>query len=146
MTKTTTTYAERLRRAREHAELSQSELGRQIGMSPQAIQYLEDPEQAAQGSHKTARIADACGVRPLWLESGDGVMIADGAPAPLPSAANLARAIKTMRPDLQRALGSLVDELEAPITGARQPLAPGEFSGQRTVRQRTQRGSRSRRN
>jgi transcriptional regulator with XRE-family HTH domain len=64
------TLGSRLKLAREDQGLSQSELARRVGLSPQAIQYIE--------SDKTVRtrylnqIAGVLGVHPTWLESGRG--------------------------------------------------------------------------
>ena len=134
------TYGERVRAAREQAGLSQSELGRQIGMSPQGIQYLEDPDKAAQGSHKTAKIADVCGVRPLWLESGEGSMIEADAPPRPANPAMLAKAIRGMRPELQRAFSEIVSAIGpvGEVAGGRiYALSPGAAAPQPIVRERT---------
>jgi transcriptional regulator with XRE-family HTH domain len=113
-----TTYAKRLKRARANAGLSQSELARRIGSkhSGQLIQYLEADENNAQGSKHTARIAQELGVDPVWLATGAGEM-APSAGVREPAARydvrppNLAKAIRAMRPELQRALGVLISAL-----------------------------------
>jgi transcriptional regulator with XRE-family HTH domain len=109
-----TTYSGRLKQAREHAKLSQAELGRRIGKSAQAIQYLEDPRQAAQGSKMTPRIAQECGVSSVWLASGAGAMLAQlEAPAQRPILAGkaLARSIDALAPDLRQAISVLIENL-----------------------------------
>lgn len=143
------TYGERVKQARLNAGLSQAELGRQVGSTPQAIQYLEDPEKNARGSEKTARIAHICGVSALWLETGDGEMLPDRAREPgasyaIHSATSIAKAIKTLRPELRQALGTLVSYLavrdDATIgqTGRAFSISAGE-QARAPVRQRTAR-------
>lgn len=146
MDKTKTTYAQRLKAARDHAGLSQSELGRQVDMSAQSIQYLEDSEKAAQGSNKTASIASVCGVSALWLETGQGTMTA-GADAPLPSARGLATAIKTLPAGLQRAVGLVIGELAdgSEVAGSRvYALSKGAAGSVEDVRLRTNRSKKPR--
>lgn len=68
-------FAKRVKEAREHAKLRQSELARILGVKPQAIQYLEDPKNNARGSKHTSGIATACKVNAHWLETGKGTML-----------------------------------------------------------------------
>lgn len=68
----TTTYGERLLWAMNQAGLSQSELARRIGVKPQSIQHLVDPKKNAQGSSKTAALANELNVSSHWLETGEG--------------------------------------------------------------------------
>lgn len=68
----TTTYGERLLWAMKEAGLSQSELARRIGVKPQSIQHLVDPKKNAQGSSKTAALANVLDVSSHWLETGEG--------------------------------------------------------------------------
>ncbi len=87
------TLGERLRSARETANLSQSELARKVGLSPQAIQHIE--------SDKTVRtryvnqIAGVLSVSALWLESGEGQREIEkreySIPAPEPGRVGVAR-------------------------------------------------------
>jgi transcriptional regulator with XRE-family HTH domain len=135
-----TTYSSRLKRAREHAQLSQSELGRRIGKSAQAIQYLEDPKNAAQGSKETPRIAQECGVDAVWLSNGRGEMLAhSGVREPMADyrikPPDLARAIGALRPELQHALGVLVRALSRP-SGARTFDLSGTAVERQTVKRR----------
>lgn len=64
--------AERIKKAREHAELSQEDLADAIGCSVDLIRKLE------QGNRKTTtfivKIATACKVRPEWLDDESGEM------------------------------------------------------------------------
>jgi phage repressor protein C with HTH and peptisase S24 domain len=68
------TYAERLNWAmnRETKKVSQTELAKKIGISPQSIQYLCDPERGAQGSKHNSKIAAELGISAIWLETGEG--------------------------------------------------------------------------
>ena len=126
------TYGDRVEAARLNAKLSQAELGRLVGMSAQAIQYLEDAAKNAQGSIRSASIARACGVDPIWLETGEGEMLPTGAGTREPgatyathSAASIAKAVKTLRPELQKAVGIIVANL-APPAGRTYALSGGE--------------------
>jgi transcriptional regulator with XRE-family HTH domain len=66
----------RLKKAREHAKLNQSELARLVPpLKAQAIQHLENPKKKAQGSKATVALARACGVNPDWLATGKGDML-----------------------------------------------------------------------
>ncbi|WP_454708684.1 LexA family protein [Delftia acidovorans] len=79
-----TTLAERLRRAMDRASMhSQSELARNVGVKPQAIQYLLDPKNNATGSKHLAKIAEVLGVNAVWLATGSGNI--DGFSAPTES-------------------------------------------------------------
>lgn len=69
-----TTYAERLRKAIAFARTDYSKLARRINVTPQAIQYLADPKNEAQGSEHTAAIARECRVNVNWLANGIGEM------------------------------------------------------------------------
>ena len=80
------TYAVRLKQARRHAGLNQTELALQLRVKPQAIQYLEDEKKAATGSKHTANIARICGIDAHWLASGEGRMLPGGHQAQQPQA------------------------------------------------------------
>jgi transcriptional regulator with XRE-family HTH domain len=68
-------YGERLRAARKYALLTQKELEDRINRacSQSNISQLEQSD--ADGSEYTAQFADACGVRALWLATGQGDMV-----------------------------------------------------------------------
>ncbi|MBB2157033.1 helix-turn-helix transcriptional regulator [Gluconacetobacter diazotrophicus] len=66
------TLAARLKFAREKSGISQSKLGRLVGISPQAIQSLESGNSA--GSKYLAEIAGTLGVEATWLATGEGKM------------------------------------------------------------------------
>jgi transcriptional regulator with XRE-family HTH domain len=76
-------YGERLLKARQHAGLSQRVLAQKAGFESQST--LSQLEISGQGSSRTARIAEICGVRVAWLDRGDGPML--DAPEEPPSAA-----------------------------------------------------------
>lgn len=74
----TSTLAERLSAAMQGAgKMNQSELAREIGVKPQAIQYLLTPSNGATGSRHIAALASALGVSSTWLASGDGAQNTD---------------------------------------------------------------------
>ncbi len=67
------TYSGRLLWAMRRAgKTNQSELARAIGIRPQSIQYLCNPESGAQGSTHTPALARELGVLSDWLARGDG--------------------------------------------------------------------------
>jgi len=67
------TYAGRLLWAmRQAGKTNQSELARAIGVKPQSIQYLCDPQAGAQGSTHTPGLARELGVLADWLARGEG--------------------------------------------------------------------------
>ena len=66
--------SQRIVAAREHRGLTQDALAKLVGISQQAIQKLESEKSSS--SRKLTEIAIACGVRPEWLASGLGAMVA----------------------------------------------------------------------
>lgn len=73
---TTMRYGERLRLAREHANLTQKELSERINTActQENISKLER-SMTASGSEYTVQFAQACGVRPMWLAEEQGDMV-----------------------------------------------------------------------
>lgn len=67
------TFADRLKKARKHAGLTQSELAEQVGIDQTSISNLERGK--SQGTSFSARLAVACGVSAFWLETGNGEMV-----------------------------------------------------------------------
>jgi hypothetical protein len=66
-------YSARLLWAMQRAgKTNQSELARVIGVKPQSIQYLCDPDSGAQGSTHTPALARELGVLADWLARGEG--------------------------------------------------------------------------
>ncbi|EPG6260129.1 XRE family transcriptional regulator [Klebsiella aerogenes] len=74
-----TTLAERLKEARSKRGLTQKALGELVGVSQAAIQKIETGK--ANQTTKLVEIANALGVQPEWLSSGEGVMNTGGASA-----------------------------------------------------------------
>lgn len=66
-------YKDRLRAARQHANLTQGQLAEAIGITQTSISDLERGK--SKGTTFSARIAKACGVSALWLEDGLGEML-----------------------------------------------------------------------
>lgn len=75
------TFSERLNAAMEAAGYSQERLGEAVGLTQPAIQKMTSGK--TKGSKKTIAIANVLGVRPEWLESGDGSMHSDDQPDPI---------------------------------------------------------------
>lgn len=69
---TSSTLAQRLVMARERSEISQAELARRVGTSPQAVQQLESGSN--QSSRRLVDMAVVLHVRPEWLHLGQGEM------------------------------------------------------------------------
>lgn len=67
-------YKERVKAARKHAKLTQGQLGQLVGIDQASVSDLERGR--SQRSSYNATIAKACGVSALWLESGEGEMLA----------------------------------------------------------------------
>ncbi len=67
-----TTLAQRIRKARIEAELTQMALADKIGCSQTAVHKLEKGH--SRSSRRTIKIALACQVDPIWLETGRGDM------------------------------------------------------------------------
>lgn len=67
-------YKDRIKRARKYAGLVQQQLASLTGITQASISELETGK--SQASSYSASIAKACGVDPLWLETGRGEMIA----------------------------------------------------------------------
>lgn len=137
-----TSYAERLRRARTNADagagISQAELARRSQLkSPQAVQYLEDLNNSAQGSKHTATFAAICGVNAHWLATGEGTMLGDAVQEPAArysadvSAAALAKALKPLPPEIRRALLVLIDAVTPAAGGRTFGLSGAEASAER---------------
>lgn len=70
-------FKDRLKTARRHAGLNQTELAKRCGMTQTSISDLERGKSAS--TSFVASIAHACGVDPLWLANGTGQML------PIPS-------------------------------------------------------------
>lgn len=68
-------YGQRLKTARLHAGMTQQQLADRIGnaMTQANISYLENSD--ATGSEFTVQIANACGIRPMWLAEEQGDMV-----------------------------------------------------------------------
>ena len=72
-------FGTRLLAARNHADLTQTQLAKEVGMAQATYGKLEN---VGQGSSYTPSIAQACGVNALWLSTGHGSMLgATAAPA-----------------------------------------------------------------
>ncbi|MGN7610632.1 helix-turn-helix domain-containing protein [Magnetococcales bacterium HHB-1] len=66
------TLSNRIRTAREYAGLTQKELADRVGISQTAVHKLECGR--SKSSRRTVAISVACGVDPVWLETGRGEM------------------------------------------------------------------------
>lgn len=70
------TFAERLNAAMNATGVSQGQLAEMVGVSQPAIQKMTSGK--TNGSRKMVELANALGVRPEWLSSGQGAMREDG--------------------------------------------------------------------
>ena len=70
------TFADRVKAARKHAGLTQKELADQVGVSQTAMHKLEVGR--SRSSRCTVSISLACGVDPVWLDTGRGAMALQG--------------------------------------------------------------------
>lgn len=67
-------FSDRLKQARKHAKLSQEELALAVGCSQGAVSKIERGDQ--EESALVVKFAVACGVNPVWLDTGNGEMVA----------------------------------------------------------------------
>ncbi|MBF0283861.1 MAG: LexA family transcriptional regulator [Magnetococcales bacterium] len=65
-------FSDRVKSARKYANLTQKELADKVGISQTAIHKLECGR--SRSSRRSVAIALACGVEPIWLETGRGRM------------------------------------------------------------------------
>ena len=70
-----TDFGKRIKAARKCAGLTQKELAGKINLAQPSLSHLEN---AGFASVFTAQIADACGVNPHWLATGEGEMLPAG--------------------------------------------------------------------
>lgn len=66
-------YKDRIKAARRHAQITQAELARRVGIDQASISDLERGRSLR--SSYNASIARECGVSALWLETGTGSML-----------------------------------------------------------------------
>lgn len=64
--------SDRLKKARKYAKLSQEELALAVGCSQGAVSKIERGDQ--EESALVVKFALACGVNPVWLDTGNGEM------------------------------------------------------------------------
>jgi SOS-response transcriptional repressor LexA len=74
-----TDFGKRLKTARKHAGISQTDLAKAIGISQSSVGHLET---IGHGSSHVHQIALTCGVSTQWLSTGDGVMFSHEAREP----------------------------------------------------------------
>ena len=68
------TSADRIRRARMHANLTQTELGAKLGLSRSAITQWERTQGTKPSMGNLAQVATVCEVQFEWLATGRGIM------------------------------------------------------------------------
>ena len=72
-------FKDRLKTARKHGKLTQTELAQAVGISQTSITDLERGK--SQSTSYVAEIAKACSVDPLWLATGRGDMVGNSSMA-----------------------------------------------------------------
>lgn len=97
--KARTEYGARLFAARKHADMTQTALAKAAGMSQSAYQ---EAETTGLSSTYTAQLAEACGVSPQWLATGEGSMLA-GAAESAPESARISGALDVLTKALIKA-------------------------------------------
>lgn len=116
------TLAKRLKAARNAAQLSQSELGRRVGVRPQSIQALEAG--TARGTQHILEIARELNVRPDWLRSGMGPMAAGAADSG--SVRGTSGGTVTIAGD-EFGLVAIFDPAPAPVAGDDGAMPPAHY-------------------
>ena len=66
-------FNDRLKKAREHSGMSQHVLAKKSGVKQVTISKIERGD--SKSSTHTVELALACGVRPVWLATGEGEML-----------------------------------------------------------------------
>lgn len=80
---------QRIIEARQHAELSQSALARELNLTPQSVQQWENPKSEGGTEPRPQRVrelASICEVNYVWLATGEGSMTEQVSAHPLPPA------------------------------------------------------------
>ncbi len=72
LSRMSTDFGKRIKAARKHADLTQVELSKAIGIKQSSLSHLES---TAFCSTHTTQIAKACKVDPNWLATGEGEML-----------------------------------------------------------------------
>lgn len=114
----------RVRRARRHAELSQSQLGELLGVTRSAVAHWERAGGSNASTQNLCGIVSVTGVNFEWLAAGRGNMRpqVSSAPTTLGSSIYLARddaeehlliAFRSLRPSARNNLLSLIEEMFA---------------------------------
>lgn len=80
-------YKHRVKAARKFAGLKQDELAEKVGIKQASVSDMETGKSGS--SSYTASIAAACGVDPLWLETGQGDMLPRQSSDPTASGENV---------------------------------------------------------
>lgn len=97
--KARTEYGMRLFTARKHADLTQTTLAKDVGMSQSAYQ---EAETTGLKSTYTAQLAARCGVNPQWLATGEGSMLSGQPDKEASEYDLLADALKVLTKALQK--------------------------------------------
>lgn len=112
-------YGERLKAAREHADLDQYELAEAVGIKQPSVSYLESSPKAT-GSQYTVQFARACKVSPDWLADEIGEMVPATYQTTDPKIIAVARVMEPMPEYAKDAAVKDVAEVAELVTRARQ--------------------------
>ena len=106
-------YGQRLKKAREHAKLTQTKLAELAGVSQPTISQLEQSE-TTDGSVYTAQFAYHCGVSAIWLADEIGEMVPAGGYVTEPRVAAIAA---TLLHAMEEGREYLVEKTQKEIDG-----------------------------
>ena len=102
-----TDFGKRIKAARKHAKLTQTDLAEKIDIAQASLSHLEN---SAFSSAHTVQIATACGVSAHWLATGEGEMVPAGGKV---EASN----VTALPAPAQRGLASALTEVQAIVDG-----------------------------
>ena len=107
------TFGDRLAAAREEAGLEQQDLARRLGIRLDTLRKWEE-DRSEPRANRLSMIAGLLNVSIMWLLTGDGDGVFDGADDEVQQGVMISAELRAVRADLLRALNRL-DQLETAL-------------------------------